>query len=146
MRGRKPVPDFNHIMLEGGANDVKQQGSEIDFMTSDITVLSQQPGLGKTHAVIEFCKNNPDKKILYLTTRHRLIDETIKELPRAAHWHGFTHLDKGCPKYQTTPRVRNLHKACQNISLTCYLMGCDKRKCQYWKQFSKSDIVFAPAV
>jgi hypothetical protein len=37
MRGRKPVPDFNHVMLEGNAKEVQQQGSEIDFMASDIT-------------------------------------------------------------------------------------------------------------
>jgi hypothetical protein len=57
MRGRKPVSEFNHIMLEGSAREVQQQGPEIDFMDSDITVLAQQPGLGKTHAVIEFCEN-----------------------------------------------------------------------------------------
>lgn len=62
MRGRKPVPEFNYNTLEGGAKEVQQQGSEIDFMASDITVLSQQPGLGKTHSVIEFCKKNPEKK------------------------------------------------------------------------------------
>jgi hypothetical protein len=144
MRGRKAVPEFNHIMLEGNAREVQQRGSEIDFLESDITVLSQQPGLGKTHAVIEFCENNPDKKILYLTTGHQLIDETIEKIPRASHWHGFKHPDKGCPKYQTIPRVKKLYGASQNISLTCYLMGCNKSKCRYWKQFGKSDVVFAP--
>ena len=36
MRGRKPVPEFNHIMLEGNAREVQQNGSDIDFMDSDI--------------------------------------------------------------------------------------------------------------
>ena len=41
MRGRKPVQGFNYVTLEGSAKEVQQQGSEIDFMESDITVLSQ---------------------------------------------------------------------------------------------------------
>jgi hypothetical protein len=143
MRGRKPVPEFNYITLEGNAKEVQQKGSEIDFMASDITVLSQQPGLGKTHSVIEFCKKNPDKKILYLTTRHQLISEITEKLPKASHWHGFTR-DKGCPKYQTITRIRNLYDAGLGISMICHLMGCDREKCTYHRQFWQKDIVFAP--
>ena len=131
MRGRKSVPDFTYVMLEGNAEEVQQQGSEIDFMASDITVLSQQPGLGKTHAVIELCKKNPDKKILYLTTRHRLINEITKGLRRASHWYGFPYLEdgepKGCPEI-LNPRVRKLHKAGLRTSLICSAMGCNKGK------------------
>ena len=120
MRGRNPVPDFNHIMLEGDARAVQQQSSSIDFMASDITVLSQQPGLGKTHAVIEFCKNNPGKKILYLTTRHQLINEINTELRKASHWYGFSHLEdgepKGCPEF-LNPRVGRLYEAHLRTSL-----------------------------
>jgi hypothetical protein len=147
MRGRKPVPEFNHIMLYGDAKEVQQQGSEIDFLASDITVLSQQPGLGKTHSVIEFCKKNPDKKILYLTTRHRLINEITKGLRRASHWYGFSHLEdgepKGCPKF-LNHRVGRLHKAHLRTSLICSAMGCDKEKCRYRRQFKKDKLVFAP--
>ena len=147
MRGREPVPDFNHIMLEGDARAVQQQSSSIDFMASDITVLSQQPGLGKTYAVIEFCKNNSDKKILYLTTRHQLIDEITQQIPKTSHWHGFSHMDhnepKGCPEF-LNPKVRNLYMAGLSTSLICHLMKCDQKKCAYRKQFWRNDIVFAP--
>jgi len=147
MRGRKPVPDFSYTTLEGTAKEVQQQGSEIDFLASDITVLSQQPGLGKTHAVIEFCKKNPDKKILYLTTRHRLINEITKGLRKAAHWYGFSHLEdgepKGCPKF-LNPRIGKLHKARLRTSLICSAMGCNKERCRYRLQFKKDKLVFAP--
>jgi hypothetical protein len=147
MRGRKPVPEFNHIMLEGNAREVQQQGSKIDFLESDITVLSQQPGLGKTHAVIEFCKNNPEMKILYITSRHHLIDEIIQKIPKASHWHGFSHIDnngpRGCPKF-LNPKVRNLYDAGLGTFYICYFMGCDQDKCAYRRQFWQNDIVFAP--
>ena len=147
MRGRNPVPDFNHIMLEGDASAVQQQSSSIDFMASDITVLSQQPGLGKTHAVIEFCKNNPGKKILYLTTRHRLINEITTGLRKASHWYGFSHLEdgepKGCPEF-LNPRVGRLYEAHLRTSLICSAMGCDKERCRYRLQFKKDKLVFAP--
>ena len=147
MSGRNPVPDFNHIMLEGDAKAVQQQGSSIDFMASDITVLSQQPGLGKTHAVIEFCKNNSDKKILYLTTRHQLINENTTGLRKASHWHGFSHLEdgepKGCPEF-LNPRVGRLYEAHLRSSLICSAMGCDKERCRYRRQFKKDKLVFAP--
>jgi hypothetical protein len=147
MRGRKPVPEFDHIMLEGNAREVQQHGSDIDFMASDITVLSQQPGLGKTHAVIEFCKNHPDKKILYLTTRHRLINEITKKLRGASHWYGFGHLEsgepKGCPKF-LDPKVKKLDEADLRPHLICSVMGCDKERCRYRRQFKKDKLVFAP--
>lgn len=147
MRGRKPVQGFNYVTLEGSAVEVQQQGSEIDFMESDITVLSQQPGLGKTHSVIEFCKRNPDKKILYLTTRHQLIDEITPRIPRASHWHGFSYEDRsgprGCPEFQN-PKVRNLHDAGVGASLICHLMGCDQSTCAYREQFKQNEVVFAP--
>jgi len=147
MRGRNPVPDFNHIMLEGDAKAVQLQSSSIDFMASDITVLSQQPGLGKTHAVIEFCKNNSDKKILYLTTRHQLINEIATGLWKASHWYGFSHLEdgepKGCPEF-LNPRVGKLHEAHLRTSLICSAMGCDKERCRYRRQFKKDKLVFAP--
>ena len=147
MRERKPVPEFDYITLEGNAKEVQQQGSEIDFMASDITVLAQQPGLGKTHAVIDFCKKNPDKKILYLTTRHRLINEITKGWRKASHWYGFSHLEdglpKGCPKF-LNPRVGRLHKAHLRTSLICSVMGCDKGRCRYRHQFKKYKLVFAP--
>lgn len=147
MRGRKKVPKFETIKLEGDPKDIQRQNSEINFMAADITVMAQQPGLGKTHSVIQFCKENPDKKILYLTTRHRLIEEITADIPNASHWYGFGYHDngvpKGCPKFHI-PKVQKLYEAGLGASIICRVMGCDQSKCRYHQQFGRSDIVFAP--
>lgn len=64
MRRYKPTQRPKEAMLEGSPHDLQRQNSEIDFMSADITVMAQQPELGKTHAVIKFCEENPTKKIL----------------------------------------------------------------------------------
>jgi hypothetical protein len=64
----------------------------IDFSakTEDIIVLAFQPGLGKTHMVLEYMKTHPNS--FYFTDRHNTIDENIKNWTNVPHqhWKGFS--------------------------------------------------------
>lgn len=152
MRGYKPTKWPKEVTLEGRPHDVQRQNSEIDFMAADITVMAQQPGLGKTHAVIKFCEENPTKRILYLTNRHRLIKEITRKLNRGIHWYGFGYLEdgipKGCPKFLDSS-VQRLYSAGLSPLMICGFTKCDKAAdktapCLYFKQFRETGLVFAP--
>ncbi len=113
---------------------------DIDFddLDADITVLAHQPGVGKTHAVMEYMKTHPDA--FYFTDRHDTINEIIADMDISdyeySHWQGFKricewrHAREGKSKYGLP------------VAVWCRL--CNRTNCRYKRQFNERERVFAP--
>jgi len=118
---------------------INQQGyaNPIDFsaQTEDIIVLAFQPGLGKTHMVLEYMKTQPNS--FYFTDRHETIEENIKNWTNVQyqHWKGFS---RRC----TNKYLKSLQER-YNLNPNVICSYCTQ-KCSYIWQFTKRHRVFAP--
>ncbi len=133
--------DHNNITIIAEKITKTKQGyaQQIDFsqVKEDIIILAHQPGLGKTHTVLEFMKTHQDS--IYLTNRHDIIKENVKNWGKGipyVHWIGFTKICKN----RTLKKLLETYHI--NPSILCSY--CSVKKCQYKWQFKKRDRVFAP--
>lgn len=118
-----------------------------------IIVLNHQPGIGKTHTVMDYLlkKSKEDEKFtfFYFTDRHKTIDEQLKRLKddgdskdkrildTFAHWKGFG-------KYCDDELVEKLLELNISIDIIRKHLGFDECYKQYEKQFNNTKRVFAP--
>ena len=98
-----------------------------DFKIPGIHILKLQPGVGKTHTIRNFLKKQ--RSFIITTSSHKLLQEEYEGIG-AKHWHG---LPKKCALYK---RISKLHSAGISIDIICRINSCDKKTCEYWKQFN----------
>lgn len=124
-----------------------------DFLKNreNIYVLAHQPGIGKTHSVMDYIVNkireDDDFTFFYFTDRHKAIEEHIASLEKkkdkelledaCAHWMGF---GKYCHK-----KAKSLYESYQiPIDLLTEGFGLDNSLERYKEQFKHYERVFAP--
>lgn len=101
----------------------------LPYMEYDIPglhYLDIQPGVGKTHAVMEFLKK--EDSFIVVTGTHKLLKGEYEKLG-AEHWKSFA---ARCKEYK---KVKKLHSLGVPITFICDFQKCEKHKCEYWKQF-----------
>ncbi|MBI5458939.1 hypothetical protein [Methanobacterium sp.] len=91
-----------------------------------IHILDLQPGIGKTHAVIDFLGSQ--NSFLVVTGTHKLLESEYEKLG-VMHWESFP---KMCEEYS---KVKNMHSLGVPIHVICEFQCCEKHKCPYWTQF-----------
>lgn len=114
------------------------QDVDFDDLDADITVLAHQPGIGKTYAVMQYMKTQPDA--FYFTDRHDTIDEIIADMGISdyhySHWEGFGR------KCEWNEGVDARRERGLPIGVLCEL--CNRSNCRYKQQFDERERVFAP--
>ena len=130
----KDFPEIQQFDLGTNLDDVRDHLSNIDFSKPGIYILKLQPGLGKTYAIKEFLKHQ--NNFLITTASHKLIFGEYERMG-AKHWMKFKD---ECNNYG---EIENLHSCGVSIRMICSLnrSRCDKRKCNYWKQFQTKKAV-----
>lgn len=85
------------ICLGENTEEVRNNLEKIDFKEKGIQILNLQPGMGKTHRIIEYVKSTTDK-ILIIVPNHSLVESSYKGLTErndVEHWMGWSYK---CPK------------------------------------------------
>lgn len=131
------LPQIEQINLGDNLIEVRNNQDNIIFEPG-ITILSQQPGTGKSTLLKKHLKATDEKWVLTVPN-HTLIEseyDKIKRIKGVNAWKGFS---KACPKYiEKDTHVRNLKdKYGFNAGLICS-NSCNKdeqKKCPYKKQF-----------
>jgi len=122
-----------------------------------IIVLNHQPGIGKTHTVMDYimnkCRKDDDFTFFYFTDRHKTIDEHLKQLKDEgdsedkkiletfAHWKGF---GKHCEEHPESENIDKLLGFNISIDTVKELYKLDDYYKQYKDQFKNTKRVFAP--
>jgi hypothetical protein len=133
------LPPIDRINLGDNLKEVRKNQDDI-VLESGITILSQQPGIGKTTLLKKYLQETDEKWVLTVPN-HKLIEseyEKIKRISGVKAWKGFPI---ACTKYNDgNPHVRKLKdKHGLNAGFICS-NACTKeemRKCGYRKQFKK---------
>lgn len=132
MRIRKSNTNYTieHINLGDDLKTVRDNLSKIDFLNNDadITILSGQPGIGKSTCVREYCKTHKDISRIVFTGRHKLLEE-YKSIPNFQHWQGFNRM---CQRLDD-PEILNLKEYWDIDTKICKIIGCGD--CEYPTQF-----------
>jgi len=102
------------------------------YESPGIHCLDIQPGVGKTHAVMDFLKI--EENFIVVTGTHKLLKGEYERL-KAEHWKNF---DTKCEIYSKVKKLRSHNVP---IRLICDYQGCDKNKCPYWKQFDTAKAI-----
>lgn len=109
-----------------------------------ITVLAQQPGIGKTTLIIDFLKKI-DLKCAIIVPYHKLARSEYTELPNITHWQGFKHI---CPRYEVLfKQYGNLIENLPKKGFLCkYRCNEDHKTCPYYLQFKevKQHVITVP--
>lgn len=101
-----------------------------------INVQAGIPGSGKSKKIREFCKANPDKRVIIISDSHNLLEEHKKYLPEARHLKGMTKI---CPLRDRNETIKKFIEAGIPVRLICNF--CQKvkylspKKCVYKAQF-----------
>ena len=124
------VPEIETIDLGNNLEEVRDSLSNIDFNEPAIHILNLQPGVGKTHKIKSFLKQQ--NSFLMVTARHELISSEYGKIGK--HWKGLSK--ENCEFYKN---IKPLASNNVPIPMICTLQHCDKKKrnseCTYWKQF-----------
>lgn len=130
----KDCPVIKTIDLGSNLNEVRDNLSTIDFNKPGIHVLKMQPGVGKTHIIKNFLKKK--KSFIITTGSHKLLSGEYEGIG-AKHWYA---MDKKCEIYDNS-LVKNLHSHGVSIDIICNFKGCDRKECEYWKQFNTKKVI-----
>lgn len=124
----KESPGVLRTNLGTDLGSVRYHLSNIDFSKPGIHILKLQPGLGKTYAIKKFLGDR--ENFLITTASHKLIYGEYERMG-AKHWMKFK---KKCGIYG---EIEKLHSHGVSAKMICGLNHerCDRRKCDYWKQF-----------
>ena len=131
----KDCPKIKTINLCADLEEVRGHLAEIDFSKPGIHILNLQPGVGKTHTIKEFLRKQ--KSFLMITTSHKLLSEEYEGI-KGKHWKKF---EEKCALYKDNNTIKNLRSNGVSIGMICSLKDCDKRTCNYWKQFNTQKVV-----
>ncbi|WP_048190772.1 hypothetical protein [Methanobacterium sp. SMA-27] len=131
------LPQIKQINLGDTLKEVRKNQDDIVFEPG-ITILSQQPGTGKSTLLKKYLQATDEKWVLTVPN-HTLIESEygkIKKIKGVNAWKGFS---KACPKYiGKDTHVRKLKDRYGfNAGLICS-NACTKdeqKKCPYKKQF-----------
>lgn len=123
----KDCPKIDRVELGDDLDEIRTNLASIDFNKPGIHILKLQPGVGKTHSIKNFLKEQ--NSFIITTGSHKLLLGEYEGLG-AKHWYG---MDEKCDIYSKVKKFRSYGLS---IGLICKLMGCEKSKCEYWKQFN----------
>ncbi len=108
--------------------------------TINILVNDSPPGIGKTHTVKSFIKNNPEKRFVVFSETHRTLAE-YTDLPDVIHWKGFNQLC-GILKFQEFSKWIAANILCR---VGNKLGHNECKNCSYKAQFqTKAQVIIAP--
>lgn len=99
-----------------------------------ITVLAQQPGIGKTTMIIDFLKNT-ELRCAVIVPYHKLVkSEYVTKLQNMVHWQGFDYFK--CEKYEELEKkYGKLLKMLSKKNFICPRECGKMRSCDYHLQF-----------
>lgn len=118
-----------------------------------IIVLNHQPGIGKTHTVMDYimnkCRKHDDFTFFYFTDRHKTINEHLERLREEdkkivetfAHWKGF---GKHCEGHFESENINKLLGLNVPIDTVKEIYKLKDNYNKYQEQFNNTKRVFAP--
>lgn len=81
------------ICLGESKDEVRNNLEKISFKEKGIQILNLQPGMGKTHKIIEHAKSSEDA-VLIIVPNHSLVESSYEDLidrTDVEHWMGWSH-------------------------------------------------------
>lgn len=106
-----------------------------DPLKSDVTVLAQQPGIGKTKTIIDFLKDT-ELKCAVIVPYHKLVKSEYTKLNNIVHWQGFKYK---CKKFtQLKKKYSDILEKLPKKSFLCPReCGSAMESCAYHSQFNE---------